>query len=60
MPVHLALIFRPYSFLEIGDEVADREGRAWRFGGPWDWSPFWLILAGARADFAADADNARR
>ena len=40
MPVRLALIFRPYSFLEIGDEAADREGRAWRFDGPWDWSPF--------------------
>lgn len=40
MPVRLALVFRPYSFLEIGDEVADREGRAWLFGGPWDWSPF--------------------
>jgi hypothetical protein len=40
MPVHLALIFRPYSFLEIGDEIADHEGRAWRFGGPWDWAPF--------------------
>lgn len=40
MPVRLALVFRPYAFLETGDEVADRKGRAWRFGGPWDWSSF--------------------
>jgi hypothetical protein len=40
MPVQLTRIFRPYSFLEAGDELADREGRAWRFDGPWDWSPF--------------------
>lgn len=39
-PVRLVLVFRPYSLLEPGDEVADREVRAWRFGGPWDWSPF--------------------
>ncbi|MFH8476833.1 hypothetical protein [Streptomyces sp. NPDC018000] len=39
-PIHIELLFRPYSFLEPGDEVADRNGRAWRFDAAWDWQPF--------------------
>ncbi|MEV5343443.1 hypothetical protein AB0K93_33975 [Streptomyces sp. NPDC052676] len=31
---------RPYAFLRPGDEVADIAGRAWRFDGPWNWTPF--------------------
>ncbi|WP_433671936.1 hypothetical protein ACQP06_09895 [Nocardia sp. CA-136227] len=40
IPRTVELRFRPYAFLEPGDEVADSSGRAWRFGGPWDWQPF--------------------
>jgi hypothetical protein len=25
---------------ELGDEVADRNGRAWRFDAAWNWHPF--------------------
>jgi hypothetical protein len=39
-PIRLELLFRPYAFLEAGDEIADRHGRAWRFGAAWDWHPF--------------------
>ncbi|MCX5415993.1 hypothetical protein [Streptomyces sp. NBC_00059] len=39
-PVRVELLFRPYAFLERGDEVADRNGRAWRFDAAWDWHPF--------------------
>ncbi|MEV5944566.1 hypothetical protein [Streptomyces sp. NPDC051994] len=38
-PIRIELLFRPYAFLELGDEVADRNGRAWRFDAPWDWHP---------------------
>ncbi|WP_230329408.1 hypothetical protein [Nocardia aurantiaca] len=40
IPRRVELLFRPYAFLEIGDEVADSGGRAWRFRGAWDWQPF--------------------
>ncbi|MGV9662249.1 hypothetical protein ACWDUL_25600 [Nocardia niigatensis] len=40
IPRRVELRFRPYAFLEIGDEIADAGGRAWRFGGPWTWQPF--------------------
>ncbi|MFB6503151.1 MULTISPECIES: hypothetical protein [unclassified Streptomyces] len=40
VPVVFEPVFRPYAFLEPGDEVADGTGRAWRFDGPWDWCPF--------------------
>ncbi|MEV0463249.1 hypothetical protein AB0I30_15665 [Nocardia tengchongensis] len=40
IPRKVELRFRPYAFLEIGDEIADAAGRAWRFGGPWNWEPF--------------------
>ena len=40
IPVTLDLVFRPYAFLQPGDEVADAAGRAWRFDGPWDWYAF--------------------
>ncbi|MEU2129024.1 hypothetical protein [Streptomyces sp. NPDC018352] len=39
-PIGVRLLFRPYAFLEPGDEVADRDGRAWRFDAAWDWHPF--------------------
>jgi hypothetical protein len=29
--------FRPYAFLEVGDEVADRYGQVWHFDEPWEW-----------------------
>ncbi|MFI7500782.1 hypothetical protein ACIBVL_20210 [Streptomyces sp. NPDC049687] len=40
IPLAFDPVFRPYAFLEPGDEVADDAGRAWRFDGPWDWHPF--------------------
>lgn len=40
IPYDLRLLFRPYAFLESGDEVADANHRAWRFDGPWHWRPF--------------------
>lgn len=39
-PIRIELFFRPYAFLEPGDEVADRNGRAWRFDAAWNWHPF--------------------
>ncbi|WP_237531005.1 hypothetical protein [Streptomyces sp. SID3212] len=39
-PVRIELLFRPYAFLEPGDEVSDRNGRSWRFDTAWDWHPF--------------------
>ncbi|MGW1217072.1 hypothetical protein ACWD6Z_00895 [Streptomyces californicus] len=39
-PIHIELVFRPYAFLELGDEVAGRDGRAWRFDAAWNWRPF--------------------
>ncbi|MFJ5924662.1 hypothetical protein ACIQF6_18885 [Kitasatospora sp. NPDC092948] len=40
VPFRLELLFRPFAFLETGDEVVDRDGRAWRFDAPWHWTPF--------------------
>ncbi|KOV71695.1 hypothetical protein ADL00_07160 [Streptomyces sp. AS58] len=40
IPFTIELLMRPYAFLQPGDEVADTAGRAWRFDGPWDWTPF--------------------
>ncbi|MBL1086984.1 hypothetical protein JK359_34325 [Streptomyces actinomycinicus] len=40
IPFAFELLMRPYAFLRPGDEVADADGRAWRFDGPWDWSAF--------------------
>lgn len=40
VPFQLELLFRPFAFLEAGDEVVDRDGRAWKFGAPWEWSAF--------------------
>ncbi|MGW9120293.1 hypothetical protein ACWGRV_27395 [Streptomyces sp. NPDC055663] len=48
-PIRARLLFRPYAFLEPGDEVADRDGRAWRFDAAWDWHPFDGARAGAPA-----------
>ncbi|MFD7732217.1 hypothetical protein ACFV6F_17740 [Kitasatospora phosalacinea] len=39
-PIRLELRFRPYAFLEPGDEVTDRHERVWRFEGPWSWHSF--------------------
>ena len=33
IPLTLELVFRPYAFLEPGDDVVDADGRAWRFDG---------------------------
>ncbi|MEV5600688.1 hypothetical protein AB0L33_04470 [Streptomyces sp. NPDC052299] len=40
IPFAFELLLRPYASLRLGDEVADADGRAWRFDGPWDWTPF--------------------
>ncbi|MFJ8644787.1 hypothetical protein ACIRNI_01455 [Streptomyces sp. NPDC093546] len=40
VPFTFEVLFRPYAFLQPGDEVADAAGRAWRFDGPWDWHAF--------------------
>ncbi|MFE9657268.1 hypothetical protein [Micromonospora sp. NPDC006431] len=57
--VTLELVFRPYAFLEIGDDVADADGRAWHFDGPWTCAaydgaagvPVWpLTLLAGQAD----------
>ncbi|MER5638016.1 hypothetical protein ABT095_13785 [Kitasatospora sp. NPDC002227] len=40
VPYRLEPLFRPYAFLEPGDEVADAAGRAWRFEAPWGWQAF--------------------
>ena len=64
IPMMINIVFRPYAFLNLGDDVADRHGRAWRFDGPWDWrayderggTPAWplTLLAGAGAGAGAD------
>lgn len=40
IPYGIELSFRPYLYLEVGDELADGAGRAWRFDDPWRWQPF--------------------
>ncbi|MFF5079974.1 hypothetical protein ACFY36_23220 [Actinoplanes sp. NPDC000266] len=40
IPLNIRLVFRPYAFLEPGDDVADAAGRAWRFDSPRDWHPY--------------------
>lgn len=40
IPLSVEHVHRPYDFLELGDEIADADGRAWHFQGPWDWHPF--------------------
>jgi hypothetical protein len=40
IPYAIELSFRPYAFLEAGDELADADDRAWRFDDPWHWQPF--------------------
>ncbi|MGW4245810.1 hypothetical protein, partial [Nocardia sp. NPDC004722] len=40
IPYRIELLFRPYAFLEPGDEVADAAARVWRFNTAWDWHPF--------------------
>ncbi|MEU8927795.1 hypothetical protein AB0D10_43990 [Kitasatospora sp. NPDC048545] len=40
VPFQLELLFRPFAFLETGDEVVDRDGRAWKFDAPWCWNAF--------------------
>ena len=37
IPTDINLLFRPYDFLRLGDEVTDSMGRSWRFDGPWLW-----------------------
>ncbi|XVU24573.1 hypothetical protein ACQPZJ_46385 [Actinoplanes sp. CA-054009] len=40
IPRDIRLVFRPYAFLEPGDDVADAAGRAWRFDSPRDWRSY--------------------
>ncbi|WP_460725602.1 hypothetical protein [Nocardia heshunensis] len=40
VPRTTELRFRPYTFLEPGDEVADAAARVWRFETAWEWHPF--------------------
>lgn len=40
IPRRIELRFRPYAFLEPGDEVADAQARVWRFDTAWDLHPF--------------------
>ncbi|MFD7710174.1 hypothetical protein ACFV6E_08080 [Streptomyces sp. NPDC059785] len=49
IPFTFEVLMRPYAFLHLGDEVADcaGRGRAWRFDGPWHWTPFDGEPAGA-------------
>ncbi|MEV6598564.1 hypothetical protein AB0M36_17055 [Actinoplanes sp. NPDC051346] len=64
IPLTIDLVFRPYAFLNPGDDVADRHGRAWHSNGPWDWraygeqdgTPAWplTLLAG---DDSVDAER---
>ncbi|CCK24916.1 hypothetical protein BN159_0537 [Streptomyces davaonensis JCM 4913] len=39
-PISIELLFRPYAFLHVGDEIGDQDGRAWRFDGAWVWHAF--------------------
>ena len=48
-PIRIRLLFRPYAFLEPGDEVTDQDGRVWRFDAAWDWHPFDGALPGTPA-----------
>ncbi|WP_433615933.1 hypothetical protein ACQP2P_13180 [Dactylosporangium sp. CA-139114] len=40
IPLSIELFFRPYAFLNLGDDLVDAAGRAWRFDGPWIWHPY--------------------
>ncbi len=40
IPLSIDLVFRPYAFLEVLDDVVDCNGRAWRFDGPWNWHAY--------------------
>ncbi|MEU4424401.1 hypothetical protein AB0F81_27595 [Actinoplanes sp. NPDC024001] len=64
IPFAIDVSFRPYAFLEAGDDVADAARRAWRFEDPWTWTaydgaggvPAWpLTLLAGNADPAAVA-----
>jgi hypothetical protein len=37
IPTDIELLFRPYAFLRLGDEVTDSDGQSWHFDGPWGW-----------------------
>jgi hypothetical protein len=57
IPLEFELVFRPFSFLDLGDDLVDVMGRAWRFDGLWDWhaydgaggSPAWPLTLLTRA-----------
>ncbi|MEU4064369.1 hypothetical protein AB0F25_18460 [Streptomyces wedmorensis] len=38
--IQAELVYRPYAFLQDGDEVADCEGRVWEYSAPWNWVAF--------------------
>ena len=37
IPTVIELLYRPYAFLQYDDRLTDRNGRCWRFKGPWRW-----------------------
>lgn len=49
IPTDITLIFRPYAFLEIGDDIVDAQARAWRFDGPWTWQAYDGVVSRAPA-----------
>ncbi|OJF14087.1 hypothetical protein [Couchioplanes caeruleus] len=63
IPLMIRLVFRPYAFLDLGDDVADRHGRAWCFDGPWEWraydgqggTPAWPLTLLTGGDGLGDA-----
>ncbi|WP_157441564.1 hypothetical protein [Actinoplanes awajinensis] len=65
IPLIIDLVFRPYAFLNIGDDVADCRGRLWRFDGPWDLYaydrqegiPTWPLALVAGGDGSVDAER---
>jgi len=65
MPTELKLLFRPYAFLEVGDDLASSDGRAWRFDGAWEWlaydgsgveAPSWPLTLISRRGEASPLD----
>jgi hypothetical protein len=68
IPMAIDIIFRPYAFLEYGDDVTDDSGRVWRFDGPWNWHPYdghagiptWPLTLLAAGDGTTDAERKTR
>ncbi|WP_326815971.1 hypothetical protein [Streptomyces sp. NBC_01763] len=65
VPTSIDLLFRPYDFLHLGDEVIDTNDCSWRFRGPWHWErladgtaamPAWPLTLTARLEGFDEAD----